>query len=101
MDKNKEQKEKFLEYYRQLPIQKLAADFIGVSENTITNWKKEDIEFCDQINSAKSQWALDNSKRVKSKEWLLERVMNEHFKERKEVEVIGDPLVVIKDGSKT
>ena len=76
-------KRKFLEYYAKLPIQKLAADFIGVHENTIINWKNEDKKFCDQIASAKSQWALDTVGKVKSKEWLLERVMKDHFGEVK------------------
>ena len=93
---NKEQKDKFLEYFRQLPIQELGANFIGVDENTITRWKKDDQEFADCIASAKSSWALDNARRVRSKEWLLEREMSNHFKERKEVEVSGDPLVIIK-----
>lgn len=87
-------KKLFLEYFSQLPIQELGANFIGVAENTITNWKKEDQDFCDCIDRAKSQWAMDNAKRVRSKEWLLERVMSNHFKERKQVEVnIPTPLL--------
>ena len=78
-------KRKFLEYYVKLPIQKLAAEFIGKSENTITNWKNNDKRFCDQIGTAKSQWALENVSKVKSTEWLLERVMNDHFGEKKEL----------------
>jgi hypothetical protein len=78
-------KEKFLEYYKNLPIQKLAAGIIGKSEDTITNWKHEDQEFSDQITNAKSQWALDNAKKVRSKEWLLERIMKDHFSPRSEL----------------
>ncbi len=78
-------KEKFLEYFRALPVQKLAAEFIGKSEDTITNWKHEDVEFSDQVAKAKSQWALDNSKKVRSKEWLLERIMKDHFSPRSEL----------------
>ena len=76
----------FLTYFRQLPIQKLAAGFIGKSEDAITDWKNKDKQFSDQIASAKSAWALDNVGMVKSKEWLLERIMNEHFGEKREVE---------------
>lgn len=72
-------KEKFLDYFRQLPIQKLAAGVIGKSEDTITNWKNEDPDFSGQIDSAKSEWALDKTKKVQSREWLLERVINDHF----------------------
>ncbi len=76
----------FLTFFRQLPIQKLAAGFIGKDEDTITNWKKKDKKFADQIGTAKSEWALDNVGKVKSTEWLLERIMNEHFGEKREVE---------------
>ncbi len=100
---NKEQKEKFLEYFRQLPIQALGAEFIGVDETTISRWKKDDSVFANQVASAKSAWALDNARRVRSKEWLLERVMSNHFMEKKSVEVSGDPLIIIKEtnGSKS
>ena len=85
VDKNKELKTKFIEYYRQLPVQKLAADFIGKDETTISRWKKDDEEFANQIALSGSAWALENSKRVRSKEWLLERIMKPHFAECKEV----------------
>lgn|SRR4030067_1443819 len=89
-------KDRFLEYYIELPIQKLAAGFAGISENTVTNWKKEDQGFCDHIDLAESQWARDNAKRVRSKEWLLERVMKNHFAERKEIE-INQPIPILTD----
>jgi len=79
-------KSKFIEYFSELPIQKLAAKFIGKSENTICNWKKNDKRFCDRLLKAESQWALDNARSVKSKEWLLERIMKEHFAQQVNVE---------------
>lgn len=79
---NRKLKDKFLEYFEKLPIQKLAADYIGKAEDTITNWKKEDKEFSDQIAKAKSEWALDKVGKVRSKEWLLERIMKDHFTEK-------------------
>ena len=79
-------KTKFIEYYSKLPIQKLAAEYIGKCEDTITNWKKKDKRFSDRLLKAKSQWALDNARSVKSKEWLLERIMKEHFGESVKVE---------------
>lgn len=77
----------FLEYYAKLPIQKLAAEFIGKDEDTIIRWKNKDRKFADRLASAKSAWALENASMVKSKEWLLERIMKEHFSEKKEVEI--------------
>ena len=84
-DKNLPLKKKFLEYFKQLPIQKLAADYINRSEDTITDWKKDDQDFSDQIASAKSEWALKKVKGIKSKEWLLERLMKDHFSPRSEI----------------
>jgi hypothetical protein len=80
---NTKKKEKFLEYFKQLPVQKLAANYIGVDEDTISLWKKADSEFSDQIDQAKADWAMRKSKGVKSNEWLLERIMKDHFAEKK------------------
>ncbi len=77
---------KFLEYYSKLPIQKLAAEFIGKDEDTITNWKKTDKKFSDRLGMAKSEWALDKVNNVKKAEWLLERILKEHFVEKKEIQ---------------
>lgn len=82
-------KEKFLVYFRQLPVQKLACNYIGRTEDTISLWKGEDSDFSDQIDKAKADWALENAGQVKSREWLLERVMKNHFAERKQL-VGGD-----------
>ena len=79
-------KEKFLDYYRKLPIQKLAAEFIGKDEDTIINWKKKDKLFSDRLASVKSEWALNNVGKVKRAEWLLERLLSEYFVEKKEVD---------------
>jgi len=79
-------KRKFIEYYAKLPIQKLAAEYIGKSEDTICDWKNNDKDFANQIASTKSAWALENVGKVKSTEWLLERVMHDHFGEKKDKE---------------
>lgn len=84
---NKELKDKFLEYFRNLPVLKLAGGWIGKSDDTITIWKRDDPWFSEQIDIAKSEWAQKTARQVRSKEWLLERVMSDHFKERKEVDV--------------
>lgn len=80
-----ELKRRFLDYYSKLPIQKLAAEYIGKDEDTITNWKKNDKKFSDQLGIAKSEWVLNNVSKVKKIEWLLERLVKEHFVEKKEV----------------
>lgn len=79
INNHKELEEKFLEYFRQLPVQKLAANFIGVDQDTILNWKKRDKQFSDQISAAKAEWALSHAKRIMSSEWLLERILRDQF----------------------
>lgn len=93
---NYELKVKFLEYYKELPVQKLAAGWIGRDEDTICAWKKADPDFSDQIDQAKSEWAMKKSKRVRSEEWLLERVMNDHFGEKKNIDLTsgGKPIPI-------
>lgn len=81
-DKLIELKSKYLKYYRDLPVQKLAASYIGKDEDTIIRWRKEDADFADQVQHAKAEWAMENSKKVRSREWLLERVMKDHFAPR-------------------
>ena len=96
VNQNKELKAKFLEYYRDLPVQKLAAEFIGKCEDTITDWKKADSDFSDQIMMARATWAMKASKGIRSKEWLLERVMRDHFSPRSELTgANSDPLVIV------
>ena len=84
MKGNVEKKERFLEYFAGLPVQKLAAGFAGVHEDTVTDWKANDEDFSDRLELAKSAWANKTVKGVRSKEWLLERIMKEHFAQRVE-----------------
>lgn len=77
-------KERFLKYYRQLPVKKLAAGKVGRTDDTITIWAKEDSDFSVQMMEAEADWADEHAKKVKSDEWLLERVMKPHFAPRTE-----------------
>jgi hypothetical protein len=70
---------KFLKYFKDLPVQNLAAGYIGRSDDTITRWKNEDAGFAGEIEKLKAQWAMKRAKKVKSNEWLLERVIRGHF----------------------
>jgi hypothetical protein len=80
-----EKKRVFLEYYADVPVQKIACSYINVSEETIINWKKDDLDFSNQIEYLGGEWIRRNVKEVKSKEWLLERLFRQHFSERKEI----------------
>lgn len=102
IDPNKELKEKFLDYFKQLPVQKLAGAKIGKHEDTIVRWKNDDADFAEQIEMAKAEWALKNVKSVRSKEWLLERLMRTEFappQQRTDVTSGGRPLPIFGGGA--
>lgn len=72
-------KKEYVAYYEVVPIQKLAAHWIKKDEDTIIRWRKDDPIFADEIAKAKSVFVKANVIRVKSSEFLLERLVNEHF----------------------
>src|SRR3954451_25178314 len=76
----------YLEYYRELPVQKLAAASIGRSDDTIIAWRGSDPDFSAQVQQARAAWALKKTKRVDDT-WLLERVLREEFTPRLDVVV--------------
>jgi hypothetical protein len=80
-----DKKKRFLEYFADVPVQKIASNYIGVHENTILDWKKTDPDFCAQIEFLQGEWIRQNVKEVKSKEWLLERLFRQHFSQRTEI----------------
>lgn len=82
-----ELKKKFLEYYGQLPIIRLACGYIGRNEDTIYIWKKDDSVFSEQMDNARSNFAMKNFKGVRSKEWVLERTLRDHFSPKTDIDV--------------
>ncbi len=79
MNKHKELKEKYLIYYRKLPVQRLAAASIGRSEDTIIAWRKDDSDFSEQTEAARAEWAMANYVKVRDPQWLLERITRDSF----------------------
>jgi hypothetical protein len=79
-------KRKFLEYYSGLPIIKLACDNVNIDPNTATNWQKDDEKFCEAMRQARATWAETHAHGVRNHEWLLERIMSEHFRQVSEIE---------------
>jgi len=77
-------KKKFLIYYRKLPIQRFARQWIARDEDTISNWKHDDPQFADDIATAESDWTLENASLVKHREFLLERIQHQEFMERRQ-----------------
>lgn len=100
MKNTAELKAKFLEYYAALPVQRLGADFIGVDEDTITNWKKADEDFRTSVSKLSSEWARTKASKIRNGEWLLERVMNDHFGQRTKQDITsgGEKIVPILGG---
>jgi len=103
MKGNVELKEKYLQYYRKVPMQRFAAGYIGRDEDTIIRWRKADKEFADCVELAKAEFVSEKINKIRSNEWILERVMKGDFSQRNELtgkdgeELKG--LVIIKDGS--
>jgi hypothetical protein len=76
---------KFIEYFAEVPIQKYAAASIGRSEETIIEWKKADPNFSNQLESTKADYLKRQLGKVRSKEWIIERLFKDHFSARKEL----------------
>lgn len=85
IDKNKDKKERFLEYFAEVPIQKYAGAYIGVDETTIIAWKKADPNFSNRIERAKADYIKRELKMVRSREWKLERLFKDNFAQRTEL----------------
>lgn len=72
-------KNSYLRYFEVVPIQRLAAHWIGKDEDTILRWKKEDHIFAESIAKKKALFVKSNVMKVKNPEFLLERLVNEDF----------------------
>lgn len=86
-----ELKKKFLDYYKDVPIQKYAAASIRRDENTISAWKDEDHDFRDAIEEMKSIFVSKNLLKTKA-EFRLERLLRESFGQTLDVTSGGKEL---------
>lgn len=97
-------KKLFLEYFKKTPIQKYAAAHAGVHEDTVKNWKDSDSDFSDRLQRAKAAFVSQKLGKVRSNEWILERIFKSDFSPRQELtgkdgdEIKG--LVIVKDHKK-
>jgi len=60
-----DKKHAFLAYFRAWPVKKAAAEAVNRSSDTIDIWLKDDQEFSEAYNSARAEWALKQSRRLK------------------------------------
>lgn len=91
-------KEKFLKYFAELPVQALAANYIGRDQDTISLWKSRDEGFSEAIDNLRAEYALKNIKQVRSKEWILERVIRDQFRPpqlRTDITSGGKPIPIL------
>ena len=95
-DKRKPQKEKVLEYLSRMPFYKWAAKFAMIDEDTLKNWRDEDKDFSDRCEVAKSE-AIQRLGGRATPDFMLKNADPSTFKDKKEMEVSGEPLVIIKD----
>ena len=65
-----EKKHAFLAYFRAWPVKKAAAEAVNRSSDTIDIWLKDDQEFSEAYNSARAEWALKQSRRLKPENLL-------------------------------
>lgn len=73
-----ELKDEYVDYYRDVPIQKYAAMFIGRDEDTVIRWRKEDGDFADAVQRARAEWVRKRVIGAKA-EFALERLEKELF----------------------
>ena len=85
IDEIARKKQEFKKYYRQLPIIKLCAGKIGVHRDTVYKWLDSDSAFYTQLEELKYEFAMENLPQVKNREWVLERILREHFTPRTEI----------------
>jgi len=87
-------KEDFLNYYREVPIQKYAAQYIKRDEHTISQWKKDDPAFRHAIDQMESIFLQKNLLKSNA-EWKLERMFKKEFSQRTEITgKEGEPIQV-------
>lgn len=92
-----ELKQKYLSYYKDLPVQKYAAMYIGRDEDTIIVWKKQDSDFSDAVQGARAEWVRRKASKARV-EFALERLEKEIFAERKEIKIEEDTVDKILKG---
>ena len=82
-----EQMDKFVKYFYDVPVQKYAAMYAGITEQTASVWLKEHPEFLKRVQEARADWVKKNALRAKA-EFKLERLEKEIWRESKQVDVM-------------
>lgn len=98
----KTKKELVLTFLQRNPFYRHAAWSVGISEDTLRNWRDEDKEFSARCDANRAEYL---SKRVNraSDEFILTHADPETFRKIDELKISGEPLIIIKEthGSET
>lgn len=89
-EERQQKKDDFVIYFEEVPVIKYASYYVEITEQTAHNWLKEDQDFFNRVNQAKSKWAKKRALKTKA-EFQLERLDKEIWSERKELVVGIDP----------
>lgn len=90
-------KQEYVDYYKDVPVQKYAAMAIGRDEDTIIRWRGSDPIFADAVKRAKAEWVRKKMLAVKA-EFALERLEKGIFTPREEM-VVEQPIPVAGTGT--
>jgi len=74
----------FLDYYKDVPIQKYAAQWIGRDQTTVSDWKAADPDFAKAIQKMEAAFISKNLLKTKA-EFKLERIIKSEFAQRTEL----------------
>jgi hypothetical protein len=78
LDTIKQLKANYTAFFKDCPIQRYAADYIGRDEDTIIRWRKNDPGFAEAVKRAKADWVRKKLLQTKA-EFALERLESEVF----------------------
>jgi hypothetical protein len=82
----KRRKEIAIKYYAEVPVYRYTAMKIGIDEETLMRWRKEDVEFVERLQEARAMWVEKNVRRV-APEFKLKSLERELFGDNVDVRV--------------
>ncbi len=95
-DKRLPLKEKFVEFLGRNPFYKHACWFVGISEMTLSRWRKEDEDFDKKCESMRAQ-TLTKYVNRSSTDFILTHADPETFSKTQKIELtVVQPLVIEK-----
>lgn len=91
MKKTEEKKVAILAYLTDVPVYRWAAKSVGISEDTLQNWRKEDAGFSAQCEANIAEFVKRTSRRAKP-EFQLERLLPKDFRQQVDITSGDKPI---------